>query len=60
MNLPSMTAVHNDMLKSKIIEEELNKAIGRLKPNKSSGIDEFNSEWYQIFKGQHTVGLLSA
>lgn len=46
LNLPIITEDQNRVLTANVSMEELQKAISRLKPNKSEGSDGFTVEWY--------------
>lgn len=48
LNLPTIAEDQNKVLLANVTIEELQKAISRLKPNKSPGSDGFTAEWYCI------------
>lgn len=58
LNLPILNEQQNKELTAKITEEELDKAISRLKTNKSPGPDGFSSEWYKVFRTELKPYLL--
>lgn len=49
LKLPLTSDTMNAKLSGDVTEEELIKAISRLKTNKSPGPDGFASEWYKTF-----------
>lgn len=60
LNLPLISNNWNAELSADITEEEINKAISKLKTNKSPGPDGFSSEWYKMFRQQLVPILLPA
>lgn len=52
--------MQSNSLTADITEEEIQDAIGRLKANKSSGIDGFPTEWYRLFNREVTPLLMSS
>lgn len=49
LDLPTISDDQNKILMADVTVGELQKAISRLKPNKSPGTDGFMAEWYKTF-----------
>uniref|UniRef100_A0A3B3WIQ9 Reverse transcriptase domain-containing protein n=1 Tax=Poecilia mexicana TaxID=48701 RepID=A0A3B3WIQ9_9TELE len=47
--LPTVSNEQNEILTKNITIQEIEKAINKLKPNKSPGPDGFNADWYKIY-----------
>lgn len=58
LNLPIITEDQNKVLVADVTVGELQKAISRLKPNKSPGSDGFTAEWYKAFSDSFSPLLL--
>lgn len=58
LNLPTITEDQNKALLTNVTIGELQKAISRLKPNKSPGSDGFPAEWYKTFSDSLSPLLL--
>lgn len=50
LDLPTVGTDQNKILTKEISEEEINKAISRLKAHKMSGADGYPSEWFKTFR----------
>lgn len=58
LNLPTLIEDQNNKLTADIMVEEVDKAISKLKTNKSPGPDGFSSEWYKTFRTELKPSLL--
>ena len=59
LKLPVLSSEQSNNLIAEITEEEVNKAVSRLKANKSPGPDGFPSEWYKTFISELIPTLLN-
>lgn len=60
LDLPSIGEEQNDLLTAEITEEEMERAISRMKGNKSPGSDGFPSEFYKTFRQELSPVLLAS